>query len=121
MGKIKYREKNQNDINGDQCTWRASLRHGDAPKGARSMYNVGSNVCARHSLWRPTPKRRLTRTEAGSGSHLTNQEASGAGKAFAYGTGAGGARTWQSYEMVRDTAQSFMRRYRMVRGTATVH
>ena len=29
-------------------------------------------------------------TEAGSGSHLANQEASGAGKAFAYGTGAGG-------------------------------
>ena len=29
-------------------------------------------------------------TEAGSGSHLANQEASGAGKAFAFGTGAGG-------------------------------
>ena len=29
-------------------------------------------------------------TEAGSGSHLANQEAPGAGKAFAYGTGAGG-------------------------------
>ena len=29
-------------------------------------------------------------TETGSGSHLVNQEASGAGKAFAYGTGAGG-------------------------------
>ena len=29
-------------------------------------------------------------TEAGSGSHLANQEASGAGKAYAYGTGAGG-------------------------------
>ena len=29
-------------------------------------------------------------TEAGSGSHLANQEAPGAGKAFAYGMGAGG-------------------------------
>ena len=29
-------------------------------------------------------------TGAGGGSHLANQEASGAGKAFAYGTGAGG-------------------------------
>ena len=29
-------------------------------------------------------------TETGSGSHLANQEASGAGKAFGYGTGGGG-------------------------------
>ena len=29
-------------------------------------------------------------TGAGDGSHLADQEASGAGKAFAYGTGAGG-------------------------------
>ena len=31
------------------------------------------------------------------------------------------ARTWPSYEMVRDTAQSFTRRYEMVRDTVTVH
>ena len=65
------------------------------------MYNVGSNVCARQSLAPPPQKdfeARLQKnqkafaygTEAGSGSHLANQEASGAGKAYAYGTGAGG-------------------------------
>ena len=31
------------------------------------------------------------------------------------------ARIWPSYEMVRDTAQSFTRRYEMVRGTVIVH
>jgi hypothetical protein len=31
------------------------------------------------------------------------------------------ARTWPSYEMVRDTAQSFTRRCEMVRDTVTVH
>ena len=60
-------------------------------------------------------------TGAGGGSNLADQEASGAGKAFAYGTGAGGRSTWQSYEMVRDTAQSLTRRYGMVRDTVRVH
>ena len=77
------------------------------PKGARSMYNVRSTVCASFSLslslsLAPHPKKISKHapqknqkafaygTEAGSGSHLANQEASGAGKAFAYGTGAGG-------------------------------
>ena len=31
------------------------------------------------------------------------------------------ARTWPSYEMVRDTAQNYTRRYEMVRDTVTVH
>ena len=60
-------------------------------------------------------------TEAGSGSHLANQEASGAGKAFAHARAREVARTWPSYEMVRDTAQSFARRCEMVRDTVTVH
>ena len=69
------------------------------------MHNVRSTVCARLSLslsLAPHPKKISKHapqknqkafaygTEAGSGSHLANQEASGAGKAFAYGTGAGG-------------------------------
>ena len=97
-------------------------------------------------------------TEAGSGSHLANQEASGAGKAFAYGTGAGGRShlaklqdgvrhcnsvlslsfllrilsgaakaPWRpALERIRSrnerlSAQSFTRRYEMVRDTVTVH
>ena len=74
------------------------------PKGARIMYNVRSTVCARLSLSLfGAPPQKISKhapqknqkacaygTEAGSGSHLANQEASGAGKAFAYGTGAGG-------------------------------
>ena len=78
------------------------------PKGARSMYNVRSTVCARLSLslslslaphpkrFRSTPPkkiRRLARTARKrevARTSLANQEASGAGKAFAYGTGAGG-------------------------------
>ena len=67
-------------------------------------YNVRSIVCARLSLSLfGAPPQKISKhapqknqkafeygTEAGSGSHLANQEASGAGKAFAYGTGAGG-------------------------------
>ena len=94
------------------------------------MYNVRSTLCACLSFsLAPHPKKISKHapkknqkafaygTEAGSGSHLANQEASGAGKARAREV----ARTWPSYEMVRDTAQSFTRRYEMVRDTVTVH
>ena len=108
VGKIKYREQHQNDINGDQCTWRASLRHGDAPKGARSMYNVGSSVCACHSLWRPTPKRRHSRTARKREVARTWPTRRRRARAMLLRTARARevARTWPSYEMVRGTAQS---------------
>ena len=86
---------------------RAHMRERERRAWPRPLiwYNVRSIVCARLSLslsLAPHPKKISKHapqknqkafaygTEAGSGSHLANQEASGAGKAFAYGTGAGG-------------------------------
>ena len=76
------------------------------------MHNARSTACARLSLGtspqkyfeaRPQENQKALTygTEAGSGSHLANQEASGAGKAFAYGTGAGGRSHLPGYEMAR--------------------
>jgi hypothetical protein len=114
---------------------RAHMRERERRAWPRPLiwYNVRSIVCARLSLslslsLAPHPKKISKHappknqkafeygTEAGSGSHLANQEASGAGKARAREV----ARTWPSYEMVRDTAQSFTRRCEMVRDTVTV-
>ena len=77
------------------ATWRRAKR---CTQHAQCWFNC---LCASLSL-APRPKKISKHapqkkqkafaygTEAGSGSHLANQEASGAGKAFAYGTGAGG-------------------------------
>ena len=99
---------------GPVCTWRVSLRHGDAPKGSRSMYNVGSNVCASHSLAPPPLKiskhaskkiRRLSRTARKREVVRTWPTRRRRARARLMRTARARevARTWPSYEMVRDT------------------
>ena len=62
---------------------------------------------------------------AGGGPHLADQVASGAGKTFAYGTGGGGrshlAKLRDGVRHCTLSAQSFTRRYEMLRDTVTVH
>ena len=85
------------------------------------------------SLWRPTPKRfrstppkkirRLSRTARKREVARTWPTRRRRARARLLRTARARevARTWPSYEMVRDTAQSFTRRYEMVRDTVTVH
>ena len=110
-GCLRRREKNSERLPTEPVTRpRPHVRTARVgPKGARSIYSVGSNVCARHSLWSPTPKGFRRTPPKKIRWLLRTAQAREV------------ARTWPSYEMVRDTVQSFTRRYEMVRDTVTVH
>ena len=109
-----------------------------APRLATPTYLVQCSfncLCASLSLslWRPTPKRfrstppkkirRLSRTARKREVARTWPTRRRRARARLLRTARARevARTWPSYEMVRDTAQSFTRRYEMVRDTVTVH
>ena len=109
-----------------------------APRLATPTYLVQCSfncLCASLSLslWRPTPKRfrstppkkirRLSRTARKREVARTWPTRRRRARARLLRTARARevARTWPSYEMVRDTAQSFTRRCEMVRDTVTVH
>ena len=73
---------------------------------------------------RPPKKSEGFRVRHGSGKWLALGQPGGVGRGQGFLRTARAlevARTWPSCEMVRDTAQSFTRRYEMVRDTVTVY